>query len=300
MRDESSLRRAWAMARQIGASWVDDDVASMGAALSFYTLFSLAPLLLIVIALAGKVFGADAARGALDAQLQSLVGANAALAVQQMIVDAAKPAEGLMAAMLGTLLLLVGATTVFSELQGALDRIWRVPAPAAKGGLFTLLRSRLLAFGLILAVGFLLIVSLVASAALAALEQWWQPILGGWSVLVSTVHALGDFALVATLFALIYKFMPRAQVQWRDVWVGAVVTAALFTLGKTLIGAYIGRSGTASVFGAASSLVVVLLWVYYSAQIFLIGATFTWVYTGARRDWEYSCLSTPDQVQRSS
>ena len=172
----------------------------------------------------------------------------------------------------------VGATTVFAELQDALDRIWGVPERLRKSGWLTLVRARLMAFGMILALGFLLIVSLVTSAMFAAMGRSLDPFFGGWQGVVQAGNAIGGFLLVAIMFGLIYKVMPRVRVQWRDVWIGAVFTALLFTLGKALIGFYIGRSGVASAFGAAGSLVVVLLWVYYSAQIFLIGAEFTWVY----------------------
>jgi membrane protein len=172
----------------------------------------------------------------------------------------------------------VGATTVFGELQDALDRIWRAPARDSGKGLFNMLRVRLLSFSMIMGIGFLLMVSLVASAALAALGKWWSPVFGGWATLAQVVNFVFSFAMVTVVFGMIYKIMPRVRVEWRDVWVGAAVTALLFTIGKHLIGLYIGKSSVASGYGAAGSLVVVLVWVYYSAQIFLLGAEFTWVY----------------------
>jgi membrane protein len=187
---------------------------------------------------------------------------------------------------LGVLLLLIGATTVFGELQDSLDRIWRVPARKRTSGWLALVRARLLSFGMILAIGFLLIVSLVVSAAQSTMGRWWGTVFGGWSAMAAATDAIGGFLLVGAMFALIYKVMPRAHVEWKDVWIGAGFTALLFTLGKSLIGLYIGRSGVVSGFGAAGSLVVILVWVYYSAQIFLIGAEFTWVYAnlyGSRR-----------------
>jgi membrane protein len=182
------------------------------------------------------------------------------------------------ATLLGIAMLLLGATSVFGELQDALDRIWKVPTRIKMRGWIALIRSRLLSFGMVLALGFLLVVSLLVSAALVAAGKWWGPAFGGWVGLATAANALSSFIVVAILFAFIYKIMPRAQIRWTDVWVGALVTALLFTLGKSLIGLYIGRSGIVSGIGAAGSLVVVLLWVYYSAQIFLIGAEFTWAY----------------------
>lgn len=276
-----SFTSHWTLLKQIGSLWLDDYVPSMGAALAFYTLFSLAPLLLIVISVAGLVFGEVAARGEITAQLGSLMGERGASAVQDLLSSVAEPAEGRFATSLGLVLLFIGATTVFGELQDALDRIWRVPARGRVGGWFVLVRSRLLSFGMILAIGFLLIVSLLVSTALATTGRWLEPVFGGWYVVAIVTNAVGSFALVAAMFALIYKVMPRVQVQWKDVWIGAIFTAMLFNLGKWLIGLYVGRSGVISGFGAAGSLVVVLLWVYYSAQIFLIGAEFTWVYANA-------------------
>ncbi|MDO8319016.1 YihY/virulence factor BrkB family protein [Rhodoferax sp.] len=268
----------WVLLKQVFNAWLDDDVPSMGAALAYYTLFSLAPLLLIVISVAGLVFGQEAARGEIALQLRALMGEPGADAVQALLASVGQPAESTWATLLGVLLLLIGATTVFGELQSALDRIWRVPATAPVSGWLHLLRARMLSFGMILVIGFLLMVSLVLSAALATMERLWSPLFGGWISIASASNAAAGFVLVTAMFALIYKVMPRAKVLWRDVWTGALFTALLFSLGKALIGVYIGRSGIVSGFGAAGSLVVVLLWVYYSAQIFLIGAEFTWVY----------------------
>ncbi len=284
-----SAAASWGLLKRVGVSWVDDYVASMGAALAFYTMFSLAPLLLIVVSVAGLVFGEQAARGEIAAQLGALMGDASAEAVQNLLASVRHPREGATATALGVLLLLVGATSVFGELQDALDRIWRAPSRRRMTGLWALLRTRLLSFSLILAIGFLLVVSLLASAAMSSLGRWWGPVFKGWYVLAVVINAAVAFLLVATLFALIYKYMPRARVLWRDVWIGALFTAVLFTIGQSLIGLYMGRSGVTSAFGAAGSLVVLLTWVYYSAQIFLIGAEFTWVYAhtfGSRRTAE--------------
>jgi membrane protein len=258
----------------------------MGAALAFYTMFSIAPLLLIVISVAGFFFGEDAARGEVFEQLQELLGDSGALAVQELLDSAGKPADSVMATVFGLLLLFIGATSVFAELQDALNRIWRAPQKEQSSGLWRFIRARLLSFGMILGIGFLLIVSLAFSAGLAALSEWWDPYSTGWVTIANTTELALGVLLATVVFALIYKTMPRVQVQWRDVWVGATVTSLLFIAGKFLIGKYLGRSDISSGFGAAASLVVVLLWVYYSAQIFLFGAEFTWAYAhrfGSRR-----------------
>ena len=275
---ESKPAAWWGLIKQVGASWREDYVPSMGAALAFYTLFSLAPLLLIVVSVSGLVFGEDAARGEIQAQLQDLMGDRGAGAVQDLLASVREPAEGLTATAVGLFLLLVGATTVFAELQRSLDRIWRLPGRPRASGWLTLVRARLMAFGLILAVGFLLVVSLVTSAVLAALGRRLDPVFGGWQTAVEFGNAIGGFLLVAFMFGLIYKVMPRQRVLTTDVWLGALLAALLFTAGKYVLGAYIGRSGIASGFGAAGALVVVLLWVYISAQILLVGAEFTCVY----------------------
>lgn len=259
-------------------SWLKDYAPSMGAALAYYTMFSIAPLLLIVISVAGLVFGKEAASGAIFGQLQGLIGQEGAIALQGLLESVNKPAESVIATVVGVAALLIGATTVFNELQDALDRIWRAPARQKYSGLWMLLRARLLSFGMILGIGFLLMVSLILSAALSALDKWWGPVFLGWEILAHVLNSLISFAITTALFAMIYKIMPRVHIAWRDVWLGSVVTAFLFTIGKFLIGLYIGQSGITSGFGAAGSLMVVLVWVYYSAQIFLMGAEFTWIY----------------------
>lgn len=268
---------AWSLVKASVSSWVDDYAPSMGAALAYYTVFSIAPLLLIVISVAGLVFGEEAARGEIMGQLGGLMGADAAATVEQLLVSVSKPAQGVVATAIGLVVMLLGATTVFGELQSALDRIWRAPARESPGP-WNLVRTRLLSFGMVLAVGFLLIVSLIVSAALAALGRWWGPLFGSWEVLLQALNFAVSFGLITVIFALIYKIIPRVDIEWRDVWVGAAATSLLFSIGKLLIGLYIGKSGVASSFGAAGSLVVILLWVYYSAQIFLMGAEFTWIY----------------------
>lgn len=273
--------KVWSLIKETFSSWIDDYAQSMGAALAYYTLFSIAPLLLIVISITGLVFGEEAARGEIYGQLHGLMGQEGAMAVQGLLESVNKPEKGVIATAVGVAVLLVGATTVFGELQSALDRIWHAPERDKSEGIWSLLRSRLLSFGMILVLGFLLMVSLVFHAALAALGKWWGSALGEWETLAQIVNTVISFAFTTAIFAMIYKLMPRADIHWRDVRIGAAVTALLFTFGKYLIGLYIGKSGISSGFGAAGSLVIVLVWVYYSAQIFLLGAEFTWVY--ARR-----------------
>jgi membrane protein len=285
-------RSWWTLAKRAGAAWIDDYAPSMGAALSYYTVFSLAPLLLIVVSIAGLVFGEEAARGEIFGQLAGLLGADAAAAVEEVLTSLNKPAQGLTGALVGVVVLLIGATSVFGELQDALDRIWRAPVRGHVGGLWGLLRARLLSFGMILCIAFLLMVSLVIGAVIAALGKWWSGFFGGWEVLLQIVNLVVGFGLTTLVFAMIYKLMPRVRVQWHDVWIGALVTALLFTAGKFLIGLYIGKTGVASGYGAAGSLIIVFVWVYFSAQIFLIGAEFTWIY--ARMFGSMKHLETAD------
>jgi membrane protein len=285
------------LARDSVSSWLDDFAPSMGAAISYYTVFSIAPLMLIVIAMAGVFLGADAASGRVFAELEGLMGAEGANAIQAMVKSASDPERSTFGTVIGVITLLIGATTVFAELQSALDRIWRAPAAARSEGIVALLRARLLSFGLILAVGFLLLVSLVVSVALSALGTWWAPYFGGWQTLLQGANLVTSVVIITLLFAFIYKWLPRVRIGWRDVWIGAAVTGVLFTAGKFLIGLYIGKSGIVSGFGAAGSLVVVLIWVYYSAQIFLLGAEFTWLYAyryGSRRGQ----ASPPPMIRR--
>jgi membrane protein len=268
----------WLLLTRISNACINDYVPSMGAALAYYTLFSLAPLLLIVVSVAGFFFGEDAARGEIEGQLTALMGDQGAMAIQGLLTSVRKPEQGMAATLLVLILLLVGATTVFGELQDALDRIWQIPARERTSGWLSLVRARLLSFGMILAIGFLLMVSLVVSAMLSMAGRWLEPRFGNWYLVAATTNAIAGFVLIAAMFAVIYKVMPRVHVHWKDVWIGAVFTAILFTLGKYLIGLYVGQAGVISGFGAAGSLVVILVWVYYSAQIFLIGAEFTWVF----------------------
>jgi membrane protein len=259
-------------------AWKDDYASSLGASIAFYTIFSIAPLLIIVIAVAGFVWGEEAVTGEIIRQLGGLVGTEGASGIQSMIKSADKPTQGFFATLVSVIILMVGATSVFAELQSALDRIWQVPNEQKSSGLWELVRARLLSFGLVLGLGFLLLVSLVASSLFAALGQWSSGLFPGWELLLQMVNMTFSLGITVVLFAAIYKFMPQATIAWRDVWVGAAVTAILFEIGKAGIGLYLGKSSTISSLTAAGSLIVVLIWVYYAAQIFLLGAEFTWCY----------------------
>ena len=263
------LRQLSRLATRAASAWSADYASSMGAALAYYALFSIAPLLLIVVGVAGFFFGPEAARGELFGQIAGLIGADAARAVEGLVANARKPESGVLAMVTGTALLIMGASTVFGELQNALDRIWHAPQQARAKGWWTLIRTRVASFGMILAIAFLLMVSLVISAIVSALGTWWGLHLVDW---------LLSFAIMTGLFAAIYKVIPRVRIAWRDVWVGAAVTSALFAVGKVAIGLYLGKSSVASAFGAAGSLVVLMVWVYYSSQVFLLGAVFTRLY----------------------
>jgi membrane protein len=268
-------------------NWVHDYAQSMGAALAFYTMFSIAPLLLIVSSIAGFVFGEGTARAQIFYQLQGMLGTTGATAVQGLLESTRKPTGSLLAVVVGIVFLIIGSTAVFAELQDAFDRIWRAPAETgSRFSLWRLVRARLLSFGMVLGIGFLLMVSLVFSAGMDALSRWWSPRFDGWVTVAHTLDVILSVALSTTVFGMMYKLMPRVDINWKDVWIGAVVNSLLFITGKFLIGAYLGRNGVSARFGPAGSLVVVLLWVYYSAQVFLFGAEFTWAYShrfGSRR-----------------
>jgi membrane protein len=278
-------RATWTLCYETVNEWVSDRASRKGAALAFYTVFSLAPILILSIAIAGIFFGKEAARGEIFGQVKDLLGADAASAVQAMIQSAGRPGAGLIATAIGVVTLCVGATTALAELKDGLDQIWRAP-PERTSGFWYFVRKRLLSVGLILSLGFLLLVSLVFSALVTALARQWGPSDATGTVLQG-VNFLFSFALVTVLFAMIYKILPSVHIAWKDVAIGSVITALLFSIGKALIGLYLGNSAVASSYGAAGSVILVLIWVYYSAQIFLLGAEFTKVYAhryGSRRN----------------
>ena len=272
------MRKYFTLFKETYSEFSEDKAQRLAAALAYYTLFSIAPLLVIVIAVAGLLFGAEAARGQIINQLAALIGPEGAATVQTLLLGASDPARSTGAAIVGTVTFLLGASTVFGELQGDLNRIWREPQLPKVKGLVPLIRERILSFGMVLGIGFLLIVSLLISAALQALGNWWGSHLALWPVVLEGLNSTVTFATITLAFAMIYRFLPRSRIGWHDVWLGATFTALLFTIGKLLIGIYLGNASIGSAYGAAGSLVVLLVWVYYSAQIFLLGAEFTWVF----------------------
>ena len=263
--------------KQTFAEWNNDNVPRLGASMAYYTVVSIAPLLLVVIAVAGLAFGREAAAGAIVSQIQGLVGDQAAKAIEAVLENADKPSTGILAAGLGIIMLLAGASGVFAELQSALNTIWKTPARPDKGFL-GMLKDRFFSLLMVLGTGFLLLVSLVMSAALAAMGSYLEYFLPVPEPLLQGLNFLVSFGVITLLFAMMFKILPDAPVAWNDVWIGAAVTALLFTLGKLLIGIYLGKANFASTYGAAGSLVVILVWVYYSTQLLLLGAEFTKVY----------------------
>ncbi len=264
--------------------WMADDAPRLGAALAYYTLFALAPLLVVAIAVAGLAFGQQAAQGRIVDELSGVVGTSGAQAVTELIEKSQKPATGLVATLLGAATLLLGATGAFVELRSALNRIWDVETPA--GGLLGFVRDRLAAFALVLAVGFLLMASLVVSAALSAAGALLGHFVSRPAALLQAANTALSLVVITVLFALIFKLLPDARIDWGDVWAGALTTSVLFTAGKFAIGLYLGRSGLTSSYGAAGSVVVLVVWVYYFAQIFYFGAELTQAYArahGSRR-----------------
>lgn len=269
------MNEIWKLFSDSGAQWLEHKAPRLGAALAYYTAFALAPLLIIVIAIVGLVFGRDAAAGQITEQIENVVGEDGAKAVQSMVAGASHPSSGIFATLAGIAMLVVGALGLFAQLQDALNTVWEVK-PKPGRGLLGFLRDRLLSFSMVLGTAFLLLVSLVVSAGLTALGN----VLGEQrATLLGQILNTGVSLVVITLlFAMIYRFLPDVRIGWRDVWFGATFTTVLFTVGKYLIGLYLGKASTASTFGAAGSFAALLIWIYYSAQIFLFGAELTKAY----------------------
>ncbi|MCI0396072.1 MAG: YihY/virulence factor BrkB family protein [Chloroflexi bacterium] len=271
------LKMFFNLVKRTFKDWSEDKATRLAAALAYYTVFSIPPLLLIAIAVAGQVFGEEAAHNQISGQISGLIGPDGAQAVEEMIENARQPAGGLLATIAGVVVLLFGASGVFGQLQDAMNTIWEVMPKPGRGILGTI-RARFFSFTMVLGVAFLLLVSLLISAALAALDEFVVGLLPGFEVVLQIVNGVVSLAVITFLFALIFKYVPDVKIAWSDVGIGAAITALLFTLGKIAIGLYLGNSAVSSTYGAAGSLVVILLWVYYSVQILFLGAEFTQVY----------------------
>lgn len=264
--------------RETFKEYFADEAPRLGAALAFYTIFSLPALLILVIAVAGLAFGVEAAQGQIVGEVRGFIGEESAKTLQTVIESARRPESGIIATIVGLITLLIGATGVFGELEDALNIVWNVKKKEGFN-LVGLIKSRFLSFSLILGTGFLLLVSLVVSAGIAALGKYSSQLFPDTELLLQIASTIISLAVITVLFAMIYKILPKVKVAWKDVWIGAFLATLLFTLGKSLIALYIGKSGVASTYGAAGSLVVILIWVYFSAQVFLLGAEFTQVYS---------------------
>jgi membrane protein len=271
-------KEIFALLKKTASDWMEDQAPTLGAALAYYTVFSLAPLLIIAIAIAGLFFGREAAQGQIFDQLRGLLGEASGTAMQDMVQNAnAKPATGVVATLIGVVTLLFGASGVFGQLQTSLNAIWDVQ-PKPGRGVLGIIQDRILSFGFILVIGFLLLVSLLLTAAIALVGEWFGGIGPGMETFAQILNFVISLGLITVLFAMIFKFLPEAKIAWHDVWIGAFITAMLFTVGKLALGLYIGKSGVGTSYGAAGSLIVLLLWVYYSSQILFFGAEFTQVY----------------------
>ena len=260
--------------------WMEDKVSRLAAALAYFTIFSIAPLLIIAISVAAIFFGEEAAQGQIVGQVQGLMGQEGAAAIESMIANANQMEGGVIASIIGIVILLFGASGVFGQLQDALNTIWEV-APKPGQGIATFLRSRFLSFGMVLVIAFLLLVSLILSAVIVGISSYMTTVMPGLGVVMEGINFIVSFGVITLLFGLIYRVLPDVEIAWGDVWIGAAFTAFLFTIGRTLIGLYLGNAAVGSAYGAAGSLVVLLIWIFYSAQILLFGAEFTQVY--ARR-----------------
>lgn len=275
----AATARVWEAVKATFTDWLNDNAPLYGAAIAFYSIFSLAPLLIIVIGVAGLAFGREAVQGQILEQFGGLLGKDGATFVQEVVENASREESGILATVVGIVTLLLGATAVFNQLKVALNVIWKVHPTGGGGYIKTILVDRFLSFAMVQCIAFLLLVSLVISAALAALSKFLEGSVPGLGFLLELGNFVISFAVMTLLFATIYKLLPDARIAWSDVWIGSIATAVLFGIGKSLIGLYLGRSGVGSVYGAAGSAIVLLLWIYYSAQVFLLGAEFTRVYS---------------------
>jgi membrane protein len=277
-------RDIWTLLKQTLSEWNEDGVPHLAAAISYYTAFALAPVLVVVIAVAGLVFDRTQVRGEILAQMEGMLGSAGGQLVGGMLDAAGQEGRSIRALVIGLFAIVLAASGLFGELQSALNTVWEV-APRKGRGLLGTLKDRLVSFTMVIGIGFLLLVSLVLSAGLAAVGKYAGGRLPDWATLLQVANFVLGFAMTTALFAMIYKVLPDVELRWRDVWLGAAVTAALFTIGRLLIGLYLGRSSIGSAYGAAGSLAIMLLWVYYSSQILLVGAEFTQVYARWRGRW---------------
>jgi membrane protein len=275
------LATLWSMLRETFSEWSEDGASRLAASLAYYTIFSLAPLLIIVIAVAGFFFGETEARAGIFSEMESLMGPSGAEYIRSLLDTSWEPSSGILATLIGLGVLLVGATGAFAQLQEALNIIWEAPPRRGKG-VWSYLRQRLLSFSLVLTIGFLLLVSLVVSAGLAAVGKYVAWADAPWFPVLELLNLALSYGVTTLLFAAIYKILPDVKVRWKNVWLGAAAAALLFSVGRFLLGLYLGRSSFGSVYGAAGSFVVILFWIYYSAQILFFGAEFTQV--TARRE----------------
>ncbi len=276
------IRQTWPLLKETFAKWNEHDAPRLGASLAFYTILSIAPLLIIVIAIVSLVFGHEAAQDQITNQLHDLIGQSGADAAKTMLTNSHKASSGIFATAVGVITLLLGASGVCGELREALNKMWDAK-PAGGSGFMGMIKEKSFALGMVLAIGFLLLVSLVVSAVLAAVGKFAGGLLPIPPFVFEILNFLVSFGVITLLFALIYKYVPDVKIEWHNVWIGASATALLFTLGKFLIGLYIGKAGVGSAYGAAGSLVAVIVWVYYSAQIFFFGAQFTQVYAHTQK-----------------
>ena len=270
----TNFHQLWSILRQTVFAWNLHDAPRLGAALAFYTILSMAPLMILVVAVVAIFFGHSLAQDQILGEVRDLIGQAGADAVKTTIEHAREPASGFFATTVGVITLFFGASGVFIELRSALNTIWEV-RPAETNGLMSLIKDRFFSFGMVLAIGFLLLVSLVLSAALAAAGLYFGDLLPMPEGVLSLLNFMVSFAAIAVLFALIFRYVPDKTIAWREVRMGAVATAFLFSVGKALIGLYLGKASVGSAYGAAGSLIVVIVWVYYSSQIFFFGAEFT-------------------------
>jgi|SRR5690554_3870187 len=273
-----NLKEIWKFIVAVFDKWITDKAPKLGASLAFYTMFSLAPLLVIVISIAGFIFGPDAARGELVGQIEGLIGREGAQVVQTALKNTDDTESGTIAIIISFVTLIIGSTVVFAELQESLNMIWRVKPKPERNVIKGLIKDRLQSFALVLTTGFLLLVSLIVSTLLAALSNFIEKYIDIPVTVLDIINLVISLGVIYLLFAMIYRILPDVHIRWKDVWVGAFVTALLFVLGKYLIGLYLGTSTLGSTYGAAGSLVILLLWIYYSAQILFLGAEFTYVY----------------------